>query len=212
MILGVVMQAREAPLFTPTEAAVLTRLSIKAVHNAIDKKAIPTLVVKKEGYATRLLDLRGLMSLALERRLANRFVPQARREVFDALENARGTVSLEGGFLKIDLREPRRELATSLRALRRARQLVINDPDVMGGEPVFRGTRIPVHLVASLLEQGTSEEELSESYPRLTSEMVHIAPLYMKAYPPRGRPRAQAWQDQVPTYRARRSLVNVGTP
>jgi hypothetical protein len=32
-----------------------------------------------------LLDLRALMSLALERRFACRFVPELRREVFDAL-------------------------------------------------------------------------------------------------------------------------------
>jgi uncharacterized protein (DUF433 family) len=203
------MQTRDAPLFTPTEAAVLTRLSIKAVHNAIDKKAIPTFTGKKEGHATRLLDLRALMSLALERRLADRFVPQARREVFDALAKARNTVTLEGGFLKIDLREPRRELATSLRELRRARQLVVNDPDIMGGEPVFRGTRIPVHLIASLLEQGTPEAELCESYPRLTPEMVHVAPLYAMAYPPRGRPRRQPWHGQTPTHRARRKLVTI---
>jgi uncharacterized protein (DUF433 family) len=203
------MQTHEALLFTPTEAAVLTRLSIKAVHNAIDKKAIPTFTGKKEGHATRLLDLRALMFLALERRLADRFVPQARREVFDALAKARNTVILEGGFLKIDLREPRRELATSLRELRRARQLVVNDPDIMGGEPVFRGTRIPVHLIASLLEQGTPEAELWKSYPRLTPEMVHLAPLYAKAYPPRGRPRRQPWHGQTPAHRARRKLVTI---
>lgn len=203
------MQTQEPPLFTPAEAAVLTRLPLKAVHNAIDKKTIPAFAGKREGHATRLLDFRGLISLTLERRLADRFVPQARREVFEALAKSRNTVTLEGGLLKIDLREPRRELATSLRELRRARQLVVNDPDIMGGEPVFRGTRIPVHLIASLLEQGTPAVELSESYPRLTPEMIHVAPLYAAAYPPRGRPRRQPWHDKTPTYRARRKLATI---
>ena len=35
------MQPHEQALFTPTEAAVLTRLSVKAVNNAIDKKVVP---------------------------------------------------------------------------------------------------------------------------------------------------------------------------
>lgn len=203
------MQTHEPPLFTPTEAAVLTRLPVKVVHNAIDKKTIPAFAGKKEGHATRLLDLRALMSLTLERRLADRFVPQARREVFDALAEARNTVTLEGGFLKIDLREPRRELATSLRELRRARQLVANDPDIMGGEPVFRGTRIPVHLIASLLEQGESAVDLYEGYPRLTPEMVRVAPLYAAAYPPRGRPRRHSWHGKTPIHRIRRKLVTI---
>jgi uncharacterized protein (DUF433 family) len=204
------MRAHESPLFTPAEAAVLTRLSLKAVHNAIDKKAIPAFTGKKEGHVTRLLDLRALMSLTLERRLADRFVPQARREVFDALKEAGNTVALEGGFLKIDLREPRRELATSLRELRHAKRLVVNDPAILGGEPVFRGTRIPVHLIAVLLEQSTPEIELYEGYPRLTPEMIRVAPLYAMAYPARGRPRRQPWHDKKPTLRVRRKLATTG--
>jgi uncharacterized protein (DUF433 family) len=84
-------------------------------------------------------------------------------------------VSLEGGLLKIDLREPRRELAASLRALRRARRLVVSDPEIMGGNPVFRGTRVPVHPIAELIAQGAAEAELLDGYPRLTPEMIRLA-------------------------------------
>jgi len=204
------MQTHENVLFTPTEAAVLTRLSVKAVNNAIDKRTIPTSSGRRAGHTTRLLDLRALVSLTLERRLADRFVPELRREVFDALATAPGnTVSLEGGFLKIDLREPRRKLATSMRQLRRARHLVISDPEIMGGDPVFRGTRVPVHLVATLLGQGSGEADLLEGYPRLTAEMVRLAPLYAAAYPLRGRPRAQPWREQPPAHRSRRRLATI---
>jgi uncharacterized protein (DUF433 family) len=199
-------------LFTPAEAAVLTQLPLKAVNNAIDKKTIPTVSGRRAGHATRLLDLRGLMSLTLERRLADRFVPALRREVFDALATApRNRVSLDGGFLTIDLREPRRELAHSLRGLRRARQFVISDPDILGGDPVFRGTRVPVHLIATLLAQGSTEAELLDAYPRLTAEMVRLAPIYAAAYPLRGRPRAQPWHDQRPIRSTRRRLTAIGT-
>ena len=93
------MQTYDSPLFTPTEAAALTQLSVKAVNNAIDKKTVPAAIGRRAGQATRLLDLRALMSLTLERRLADRFVPGLRRELFDALTNAqRNTVSLEGGL------------------------------------------------------------------------------------------------------------------
>ena len=197
------MQTYEEALFTPTEAAVLTRLSVKAVNNAIDRKTILTVT-------GRLLDVRALMSLTLERRLADRFVPELRREVFDALATAsRNSVSLEGGFLTIDLREPRRELATSLRKLRRARDIVVSDHDIMGGDPVFRGTRVPVHLIATLLMQGSTETDLLEGYPRLTAEMVRLAPIYAAAYPLRGRPRAQPWHDRTPGQTTRRKLATI---
>ena len=204
------MQAHEDTLFTPTEAAVLTQLSVKAVNNAIDKKTIPAVSGQRAGHATRLLDLRALMSLALERRLADRFVPELRREVFDALATApRNRVSLEGGFLTIDLREPRRDLATALRALRRARDLVVSDPDIMRGDPVFRGTRIPVHLIATLIGLGSTETDLLEAYPRLTAEMVQVAPIYAAAYPLRGRPRAQPWHGRPPVRSTRRKLATI---
>ena len=205
------MQTRENSLFTPTEAAVLTRLSVKDVNNAIDKRTIPAIAGCREGRATRLLDLRGLMSLTLERRLADRFAPELRRQVFDALAGApRNTVSLDDGFLKIDLREPRRELASSIRELRRARQLVLSDPDIMGGDPVFRGTRVPVHVIAQLLGQGSTEADMLQGYPRLTAEMVRLAPTYAAAYPLRGRPRAQPWRDQPPVRSSRRKLASIG--
>ena len=143
-------------LFTPTEAAVLTGLPLKAVNNAIDKKIISAVPGEEGG---RLLDARALISLSIEHRLSDRLAtPELRRRVFDALANApRSTVSLEGGLIKIDLREPRRALAVSLRALRRARRLVISDPEILGGDPVFRGTRVPVHRIAELVTQGCNQ-------------------------------------------------------
>lgn len=204
------MQGRENPLFTPTEAAVLTRLSVKAVNNAIDKKTVPASTGRRAGQVTRLLDRRALMSLALERRLADRMAPGLRRELFDALIDAqRSTVSLEDGLIKVDLREPRRELAAALRDLRRARWLVVTDPDILGGEPVFRGTRVPVHAVASQLAGGDTVVGLRAAYPRLTAEMVRLAPLYAAAYPARGRPRAQPWHGTAPVRRLRRKLASL---
>jgi uncharacterized protein (DUF433 family) len=195
-------------LFTPTEAAVLTGLSLKAVNNAIDKKTVSAIPGKEGG---RLLDARALMSLSIERRLSAAIAtPELRRKVFDALaEAARDVVSLEGGLIKIDLREPRRELAASLRDLRRARRLVVSDPEILGGDPVFRGTRVPVHLIAELVTQGSKPAELIESYPRLTAEMIRRAPAYAAAYPLRGRPRRPPWRDRKPVRRGRRRLDTI---
>jgi uncharacterized protein (DUF433 family) len=192
-------------LFTPTEAAVLTGLPLKAVNNAIDKKTISAVPGEEGG---RLLDARALVSLSIEQRLSDRLAtPELRRRVFDALADApRNVVSLEGGLIKIDLREPRRALAASLRDLRRARRLVVSDPEILGGDPVFRGTRVPVHVIAELVTQGSKPAELIEGYPRLTAEMIRLAPVYAAAYPLRGPRRKQPWRDQQPVRRGRRKL------
>jgi uncharacterized protein (DUF433 family) len=195
-------------LFTPTEAAVLTGLPLKAVNNAIDRKTISAVPGDEGG---RLLDARALVSLSIERRLSDRLAtPELRRRVFDALADApRNVVSLEGGLIKIDLREPLRALAASLRDLRRARRLVVTDPEILGGDPVFRGTRVPVHLIAELVAQGSKPAELIEGYPRLTAEMIRLAPVYAAAYPLRGPRRKQPWRDQQPVRRGRRKLDTI---
>src|SRR5207302_2054291 len=95
------------------------------------------------------------------------------------------------------------------RELRRARRLVVSDPEIMGGDPVFRGTRVPVHTIAELVAQGSSQAELLKDYPRLTADMIRLAPVYAAAYPLRGRPRNQPCRDQKPVHRARRRLDTV---
>lgn len=204
------MQNHDSALFTTAEAAVLTRLPLKAVNNAIDKKTVTATIRERAGQPVRLLSRQALLSLALERRLTDRFVPELRRQVFDALATSSSKVlSLDDGFLKIDLREPRRELAASLRQLQRARHLVSVDAEILGGDPVFRGTRVPVQLIATLVAEGSTEVALIEAYPRLTGEMIRLAPIYAAAYPLRGRPRKQPWHDRPPAHRARVPLARL---
>jgi len=98
---------------------------------------------------------------------------------------------------------------SSPRDLRRARSLILSDPEIMGGDPVFRGTRVPVHLIAELVAQGSKPAELIEGYPRLTAEMIQLAPVYAAAYPLRARPRRQPWRDGLPVRRGRRKIDTI---
>jgi uncharacterized protein (DUF433 family) len=42
------------------------------------------------------------------------------------------------------------------------------DPEIMGGKPVIRGTRIPVELILRKLGAGMSAEAVVADHPRLT--------------------------------------------
>lgn len=42
----------------------------------------------------------------------------------------------------------------------RLRDLYVENPAVMGGEPVMTGTRVPVRTIASLIEMGEKPEVL----------------------------------------------------
>lgn len=51
-------------------------------------------------------------------------------------------------------------------------QLVTIDQEILGGTPVFTGTRVPVAVLFENLADGLSLEEILESYPTLKREQA----------------------------------------
>lgn len=58
---------------------------------------------------------------------------------------------------------------------------VVRDPNVLGGKPIVRGTRIAVEHVLEMIETGMTEADICHSYPRLTAEDVRACVAYAKA-------------------------------
>ena len=53
---------------------------------------------------------------------------------------------------------------------------VINkDPNILGGEPVFRGTRVPFRILIDYLEGGDTLDHFLEEYPTVTCELALAA-------------------------------------
>jgi uncharacterized protein (DUF433 family) len=50
--------------------------------------------------------------------------------------------------------------------------LITIDPDILGGSPVFRGTRVPVRTLFEYLENNYSLDEFIECFPSVTREMA----------------------------------------
>jgi uncharacterized protein (DUF433 family) len=46
------------------------------------------------------------------------------------------------------------------------------DPEVMGGMPVFRGTRVPIQTLLDYVEAGDSIDEFLAGFPSVTREQV----------------------------------------
>ena len=47
---------------------------------------------------------------------------------------------------------------------------IVADPEILGGKPVIRGTRIAAELILDLLAAGQSEREILADYPGLTRD------------------------------------------
>ena len=52
------------------------------------------------------------------------------------------------------------------------KDLITIDPEVLGGQPVFKGTRVPVETLFDHLEAGVSLEEFLEDFPTVTKEQA----------------------------------------
>lgn len=50
--------------------------------------------------------------------------------------------------------------------------LIISDPDILGGTPVFRGTRVPIRALFDYL-QFSSIDEFLIGYPHISRQMVN---------------------------------------
>ncbi len=51
-------------------------------------------------------------------------------------------------------------------------ELVVIDPDILGGTPVFRGTRVPVQSLFDYLERDYTLSEFLECFPSVSREMA----------------------------------------
>ena len=53
--------------------------------------------------------------------------------------------------------------------------VIIHDPEILGGEPVFRGTRVPFQALLDYLEGGETLGEFLEQYPGVSRESAVAA-------------------------------------
>jgi uncharacterized protein (DUF433 family) len=51
-------------------------------------------------------------------------------------------------------------------------ELINVNPNILGGAPVFKGTRVPVRTLFECLERGYSLEEFLECFPSVTKDMA----------------------------------------
>jgi uncharacterized protein (DUF433 family) len=56
------------------------------------------------------------------------------------------------------------------------------NPEIMGGKPVVRGTRIPVELILRKLGAGMSPESVLADHPRLTHDDIRAAQAFAADY------------------------------
>jgi uncharacterized protein (DUF433 family) len=189
-------------MLTPTEAAVVSSVEVRDVNRVIDESILPKDFYRVNPDRTRRLladactfisfYFHAAKSLTAEERLRAIAAasPKLREGPISKLERE-WTIRQE--FLTIDLAPFLKSVHQRLAELGEARALVVEDPEILGGTPIIRNTRVPVHDVAASVTAGLPMTRILAAYPGLTAEMVNRASFYATANPPRGRPRERSF-------------------
>jgi len=54
--------------------------------------------------------------------------------------------------------------------------VIVKNPNILSGTPVFRGTRVPLQLLFDSLERGHTLEEFLEGYPTVSRTSTNVKP------------------------------------
>jgi uncharacterized protein (DUF433 family) len=54
-------------------------------------------------------------------------------------------------------------------------EVITKNPDILGGTPVFRGTRVPIQTLFDYLEGGETLEDFLEGFPTVSREAAVAA-------------------------------------
>jgi uncharacterized protein (DUF433 family) len=54
-------------------------------------------------------------------------------------------------------------------------RVIVKDVNILGGEPVFRGTRVPFKILIDYLEGGDTLDQFLEEYPSVSRELAIAA-------------------------------------
>lgn len=188
--------------FSTPEAAFVTGLSSASINKAIERKEIAIQRIRKHSLIIRKLGEAELVYLVLLKELSNALQPLFRKRLYQKLREIKyiyRPLKIELGVVIVDVTEAQRDVKNKIRLLHEASDLVVADPKIRNGEPVVRGTRVPVYLLSDLEKQGASPTEILTDYPSVTKEGLQAALTYAKVHPRRGRPRRGPWHESTDT-------------
>ena len=53
--------------------------------------------------------------------------------------------------------------------------MIQTDPDILGGTPVFQGTRVPIQNLFEYLEAGDALDDFLDDFPSVSKELAIVA-------------------------------------
>lgn len=187
------------------EAAFIADLDPKELHRVVDESVLPDDLMERAAesrqfarlsaavarfYFDTANELSKAMRVDIIEKLMERLRPRANVATILALAGPLSSIdwSFRSGYVTVDLRGAIEHAAERAARARSALKVVVEDPEVLGGRPVFRGTRVSIDVAIGAPTSGAAWTRLKASYPFLTEDHVDAANVYSVIRPRRGRP------------------------
>ena len=185
------------------ELAVLASVSEKKVRDELEATVVPRCHAGENGALVfslrdalffRLLDeLPDGMELTRESRRALYVLLREHKAENASWRRTRTDLVLRGKReVRIAIGDVVTDIARRARTYVHGMRGVESRPEVLGGTPVFRGTRVPVRDIGELIKRGVSRDELEVDYPtlrHLDEGDFEFAAMFAERNRPRGRPK-----------------------
>jgi uncharacterized protein (DUF433 family) len=187
------------PELTVREVAELADVTQRSVNKAVEERIIDRSARTGQGrrlllpvHAVPYAAVMGKLDLNLtkekKRRLLRAFGKRKVKEMTSSPIEIAPAVTVDvAGLVGADLG------ARTDAYVRGREEIIEENPDILGGTPVVRGTRVSVYSLLGRVEHGEAIETILEDYPDLTEEDIKTAVTYARTHPPRGRPGGRPW-------------------
>lgn len=181
---------------TVNEVAHIAEVPPRSVEKAIETGIIKP--VKRLGIfsktRTRFLNLDAVcfFSVIGHLRFFKEILVSRKKILMKAIRKMDGTnlvpIDLEPG-LHLDLpRIAGTKLQNARTYIANKKRHITSDPEIFGGVPIIKGTRIPVYAVCGRLADGDTMDDLVDDYPEIPREAFIAAKIFARTHPERGRP------------------------
>jgi len=182
---------------TIKEAAVLAEVTEKVVRHEMAAHIVSAVRRSRKRVE---LGAPAVFYLSLVSKLPVELSKGDRRELFEFLNTShskRGRWKRSADHLVLagdvavllPTKEIARNIAQRLKVFESGKKRVVSNPDTLGGEPVFEGTRVSVRHVGELVKKGASLATLREDFPGLSGGDFEFARMFVDLGRRPGRPR-----------------------
>jgi uncharacterized protein (DUF433 family) len=202
VVVYLLQEAVMVELFSVSEAAAIAEVSPDTIRTALEKKSVVPSRKRKTGKAVRhqfsagdVLFIKLLAEFPFplskqDKRSLAQILARGNRKSSPWSRDGIDLVYRSGDVrMSFQCKSLRQTVDRNVATFRWGKKQVVSSPEVLSGEPVFRGTRVPLRHIASLFRKGISKKEITDDFPGLSTRDLAYAQLVSRFGEKPGRPR-----------------------